>query len=499
MSSKEAFFNFIETNKITFIISIIIVISNILIMLPMLSTPLIFDTNIFILYFKNGIPLSEFIGFSHYYYYQRPFGFILIYTCYTLFYTNPLGWRTVSLLLSLADCFLLYFVSNKLLRNQTLAAVTVIIFLLFTPFLAEVYYWCACYFYFLFSFFMLCAFYCFACYKFEGKHFAWFCGTVIFSFLAVLSNELATFAFPAFVLCELLTSEKLISFFKRDIWKYFLFTPIIMYLVISFSGYTGDVHPLNPSPADMIPITILLAVYLPCLLPLAYGLRKYIKNPAVSLVVLAAYFTFAGWFFQQGYRLLFFPTISFSIFLASLFDRRTYARPRNWHPDFFTKQFWMTKSKARTVSAILLICSIIPVSLSIYGVTLQAHHSRVMGSSSYFIAEQIIASGVQSNMSIYLLNLNMYPDLVAIGGDIIRHLEIETGKVYNITIRYLSDTSPPRPADLSYMVFPSLTEAEFNTISLDPNNVVFLCQLNFIIYNVSGLTYTQLQQAYDWP
>ncbi|MHA1405452.1 MAG: hypothetical protein ACTSSI_16935, partial [Candidatus Helarchaeota archaeon] len=97
-----------------------------------------------------------------------------------------------------------------------------------------------------------------------------------------------------------------------------------------------------------------------------------------------------------------------------------------------------------------------------------------------------------NDKTIYLVNFNLYPNIFTWEIDIERFLEIKTGFYYNILLVYTTDSSPPRPIDCSPVLFPSLTESQFNSLSNDTDVILFLVSSYYSLQNIHGLNYSEV-------
>jgi len=418
--------NWFNENANFLFISCVIIGFTAYVMLPFLTTPLIFDTLEFILLFQDHSFL-EIISFSGLTYYQRPIGFFLLYSCYLAFGINPIGWRIVSSLLYVVGTCMVYFTTNKLFQNQYLAGASTFIFLLFSVFYFEVLYWCACYFYLLCLIFVFLGVYCYMNFKIRDRGFIWFIGMTLFFYFAILSNEIALFTIPAFALFEFVKSEKVSTFFRKEIWKYLLFIPIILYTMISLS--------ISPSPVKVFlryffgVYIVIFVIYLGGLLGLIYVLKTKPYNTPIQFTSLLTYLSFMGLILQPCSRTIYIPLAFSSILIVAFFISPRFKTAIEWTRHCLKRDFWRKKNLKRILPFMIIITVFILLICRGFS------SARYAGMVPDYISNQIIASGISNDKTIYLVNFNLYPNIFTWEIDIERFLEIKTGFYYNILSR----------------------------------------------------------------
>lgn len=462
-------------NSHALVILIIIIINTVIISFHF-TVPFLNDMNMFLTWFEEG-KIAFFNPLNRWQYF-RPMGLSIMYLLYLFWFVNPIPYHAVTLIFCVINSILLYALSLKIFKNQYLASLTVFIFTIASSLYYQIYFWIPCLFYQLFACFTLSGIYCFVRYHFsEEKKNRWFFLMVAFVSLAILSIEMAVFILPAFFFFELLESESLLDFIKKNLWKYFAFLPVGTLFLL------GGLYSLGTTQYSWwyLPIMIpFIIIYLLCFIPVYLILRK--KTTMTRFLGMFAYFSAFALTLKFESRVAYFPSMMLSLLVVHLFISRNHENITQWFKHIFSAEY-IRKSKN-----FYAVCPII--ALSIVSLTFSGFNYAKMGYTVGLVSDQVILNvDDPDNVSIYILHLPILSEgfLWIIGEATINlAITLKIGRSYNVSLIHVLYPPIDRASEL-------ISPAEFNVLSLNSSNLIFECDWNsLLLTNVSGKQFHEL-------
>ncbi|MHA1143892.1 MAG: hypothetical protein ACTSRW_04075 [Candidatus Helarchaeota archaeon] len=433
------------------------------------------DANAIMLWFAEG-NWNYFI-YSLEWQFYRPIPLQIMYFIYLVWAWNPVPYHLLGMVLCVANCLLVYVISLEAFKNRFVASIAAIILMLASGFYYQILFWVPCIFYWFYTFFLLLAIYSFIKFHFsETKRWYWFALMAIFSTLSLLSNEAAIFSVVAFPLFELIDGN-LKDFFKKKMWKYLAFVPMIV--IFLWSHYYTSQQPQYDW--YHLPISIGISIaYLPCFLVVYYYSRK--QSSLNKFFITLAFFSIFAFILKWHPRTIYLPIIAYCFLFVGLLIKPKYPDILTFFKkDVFTKKF--SKLKIRVASGVSIFSTISIMILVINGFLLGCL-GLLVGNISNQVIQQV---DDPSSHTIYILNApplrTLYMTISE--GDINKALEVKTGLDYNISNIYVH-VNPP----VSWRNVGFISIDEYNDLSSNSSNIIFLCNpITFALTNVSGIPY----------
>ncbi|MHA1143891.1 MAG: ArnT family glycosyltransferase [Candidatus Helarchaeota archaeon] len=495
----------LKISKSTLLIITIVVLVNILIVIWQLPIDLFRDAGEFLIWFMTGSKNLNFFIFSDDWQFYRPVTLQLMYFMYLVWGWNPVPYHLVTIVFGIFNGLLVYAVGLKALKNEYLAGLAVLLFLLASGIYYQVYYWVACFFYLFYAFFGLLGIYCFLKYYFaDEKKWYWFILSIVFLSLSVLSNEAGIFTIVALPLFELL-DVKFMDFLKRNVWKYMGFIPIALIFLGSHlftsQAYQHDWYHLPV----VIPIAIAWAAGF---LLIYYAIKTekwFTKPPSINLFLISlAYFATFTIILKGNPRSPYMPTMTYALVAVALLVAPNYSSLVTFfRKAVFTKHY--PKKKFYKLIGMSVLITLSTSSLVINGI-----YWFQMGYQSSAVANQVIQQTENpTNTSIYVLNVPLISNFYMAAGEaeVNRLIHMKTGIYYSVNVIYLEkDVQILVPNQIHLLFINGFTllcdpgrgeiiaENYFNNnITNNASCVVYLYDpFTFQLTNVSGLLYAEL-------
>ncbi|MHC1592035.1 MAG: hypothetical protein ACXQS8_08105, partial [Candidatus Helarchaeales archaeon] len=375
----------LKISKSNLLIIGIIVAVNFLIVFWQFPIDLFRDAGEFIIWFMTGSKNLNFFVFSNDWQFYRPLTLQIMYGMYLIWGWNPVPYHSVTIIFGILNGLLLYVFSLRAFKNEYLAALSVLLFLLASGIYYQVYYWVACFFYLFYAFFGLLGIICFYEYYFsENKKWYWFALSVILLSLSVLCNEAGIFTIAALPIFEMFNTDFSVLV-KKKIWKYLSYIPIALVFLISHLFTSQAVqHDWYHLPV-VIPILI---AWTGGIFLLYYAFRKerwFSRPSSLSLFIISlAYLSTYTIILKVNPRSPYFPSITYALLFVAVLVAPNYENII----DFFRKcvfaRPYPRKKKLKAIGFSTLIV------LSSMSVVINGIYWYQMGYQSSTIAAQVV-------------------------------------------------------------------------------------------------------------
>ncbi|MHC1592034.1 MAG: hypothetical protein ACXQS8_08100 [Candidatus Helarchaeales archaeon] len=423
------------------------------------------DANALMLWFAEG-QSNYFIASLEWQFY-RPIPLQIMYGMYLIWGWNPIPYHVLGMVICIINCILVYGISVEAFKNRYMASIAVIVLMLSSGFYYQILFWVPCIFYWFYALFLLIAIYFFLKFHFSTtKRWYYFALVAVFSTLSMLSNEAALFSIVAFPMFEIMDG-KILDFFKRKIWKYLSFIPMV--IIFLWSHYYTSQQPQYDW--YHLPIALIISViYLPCFLGVWYVARN--RSSLQKFFMSMAFFSIFAFIFKWHPRTIYVPIIAYSFLFVALLIKPNY-------PDFiqFFKKavlsFHYTKKKILIAISTSSFTTLSIIILVINGFLL-ANLGLLVGKISTQVIQQVDDPAAHD---IYILNVpplrTVYITISDI--DINKAITVKTGKDYNVSDIYIHSKPSEVLRDLGF-----ITEQEFNDLL---NLIILLISFLYVIHS----------------
>ncbi|MHA1894914.1 MAG: glycosyltransferase family 39 protein [Candidatus Helarchaeota archaeon] len=431
-------------------------------------------------------------GFNRKYY--RPAGLLFLHGLFYIFYFNPIPYHVASIILHVANSFLIYHISTKFFKKESTSIMVLFMSIIFVSLYFEAIIWIASYFELFYVLFTLISIEYFLKYlEGEKKEKKYFLISNIFLTVGFLFKESVFFMLIGYLAYEV----SRYNFFKlNDFWDnfkdliknnliYLTYIPLVSLLFLdrfvinlAMDSTIGQFFEID---------TIVLLVLGACAAIVLYWIFvNKIKNENLKFVLITMLLYSFLLIFHMKSRIFYFPCLLWGLSLGFLFEYFNY--------DIFlwVKEINTVKTKKSLISICLIVLTI---TTSGFFIVYEKNLYSTLSISTYNICRTIedIPNGEQQD--IFIVNLNYFgPWYYAMVGIFFEaELFVRTGKSYNITIAYINvgDTSPYNGNPKAI----PLTINEYNTLtnrSLYPNNTFFLYDISLKnLINITNLNYSQ--------